>query len=113
MKRPPQIAEELEEKEVDKLLFLEVLFFKFSNFTTHLVIFLWLLIFFVVTFCLQERGGGWTRLYIVFVELMFYSGGAWGQTDADILAWKFLVMTHPWVLMSPEDMHYLNNYICI
>ena len=24
---------------------------------------------------------------------MFYSGGAWGQTDADILAWKFLVMT--------------------
>ena len=25
MKRPPQIAEELEEKEVDKLLFLEVL----------------------------------------------------------------------------------------
>ena len=55
MKRPPQIAEELEEKEVDKLLFLEVLVFKFSNFTTHFVIFLWLLIFFVVTFCLQER----------------------------------------------------------
>ena len=47
MKRPPQIAEELEEKEVDKLLFLEVLVFKFSNFTTHFVI------FFVVTdfFC--------------------------------------------------------------
>ena len=51
---------------------------------------------------------------------MFYSGGAWGQTDADILAWKFLVMTHPWVvmthpwvLMSPEDMHYLHNYIYI
>ena len=40
MKRPPQIAEELEEKEVDKLLFLEVLVFKFSNFTTHFVIFL-------------------------------------------------------------------------
>ena len=52
-------------------------------------------------------------IYIIFVELMFYSGGAWGQTDADILAWKFLVMTHPWVLMSPEDMHYLHNYICI
>ena len=31
MKRPPQIAEELEEKEVNKLLFLEVLVFKFSN----------------------------------------------------------------------------------
>ena len=45
MKRPPQIAEELEEKEVDKLLFLEVLVFKFSNVTTHFVIFLWLLIF--------------------------------------------------------------------
>ena len=45
MKRPPQIAEELEEKEVDKLLFLEVLVFKFLNFTTHFVIFLWLLIF--------------------------------------------------------------------
>ena len=46
MKRPPQIAEELE-KEVDKLLFLEVLVFKFSNCTTHFVI------FFVVTdfFC--------------------------------------------------------------
>ena len=55
MKRPPQIAEELEEKEVDKLLFLEVLVFIFSNFTTHLVIFLWLLTFFIVTFCLQER----------------------------------------------------------
>ena len=25
-------------------------------------------------------------IYIMFVELMFYSGGAWGQTDADILA---------------------------
>ena len=49
-------------------------------------------------------------IYIIFVELMFYSGGAWGQTDVDILAWKFLVMTHPWVLMSPEDIH---NYICI
>ena len=46
MKRPPQIAEELEEKEVDKLLFLEVLVFKFSNFTTHFVIFLELLNFF-------------------------------------------------------------------
>ena len=55
MKRPPQIAEELEEEEVDKLLFLEVLFFKFSNFTTDFVIFLWLLTFVVVTFCLQER----------------------------------------------------------
>ena len=41
---------------------------------------------------------------------MFYSGGAWGQTDADILAWKFLVMTHPWALMSPEDMHYLHAF---
>ena len=51
---------------------------------------------------------------IIFVELIFYSGGAWGQIDADdILAWKFLVMTHPWVFMSPEDMHYLHNYICI
>ena len=39
MKRPPQIAEELEEKEVDKLLFLEVLVFKFSNFTTTLSFF--------------------------------------------------------------------------
>ena len=28
MKRPPQIAEEVEEKEVDKLLFLEVLVFQ-------------------------------------------------------------------------------------
>ena len=46
-------------------------------------------------------------IYIIFVELMFYSSGAWGQTD---VAWKFLVMTHPWVLMSP---HYLHNYICI
>ena len=91
MERPPQIAEELEEKEVDKLLFLEVLVFKFSNFTTHFVIFLWLLIFFVVTFCLQERRLDQTLYHIV--ELMFYSGGAWGQTDADILAWKFLVMT--------------------
>ena len=42
---------------------------------------------------------------------MFYSSGAWGQTDTDILAWKLLVMTHPWVLMSPEDMHYLQLYI--
>ena len=32
MKRPPQIAEELEEKEVDKLLFLEVLTFFYSYF---------------------------------------------------------------------------------
>ena len=32
MKRPPQIAEEVEEKEVDKLLFLEVLVFKFFKF---------------------------------------------------------------------------------
>ena len=23
-------------------------------------------------------------IYIIFVELMFYSGGAWGQTDTDI-----------------------------
>ena len=45
MKRPPQIAEELEEEEVDKLLFLEVLVFKFSNFTTDVGIFLWLLTF--------------------------------------------------------------------
>ena len=52
-------------------------------------------------------------IYIIFVELMFYSGGAWGQTDANILAWKFLVMTHPWVLMSPKDMHCKHNYICI
>ena len=28
-------------------------------------------------------------IYIIFVELMFCSGGAWGQTDADILARKF------------------------
>ena len=49
--------------------------------------------FFVVLFVYRRGGGGWTRLYIIFVELMFYSGGAWGQTDADILAWKFLVMT--------------------
>ena len=45
MKRPPQIAEELEEEEVDKLLFLEVLVFKFSNFTADVGIFLWLLTF--------------------------------------------------------------------
>ena len=45
MKRPPQIAEELEEEEVDKLLFLKVLVFKFSNFTTDFGIFLWLLTF--------------------------------------------------------------------
>ena len=38
MKRP-QVAEELEEEEVDKLLFLEVLVFKFSNFTTDFGIF--------------------------------------------------------------------------
>ena len=55
MKRPPQIAEELEEEEVDKLLFLEVLVSKFSNFTTDFGIFVWLLTFFVVTFYLQER----------------------------------------------------------
>ena len=46
-------------------------------------------------------------IYIIFAGLMFYSSGAWGQTD---VAWKFLVMTHSWVLMSP---HYLHNYICI
>ena len=28
-------------------------------------------------------------IYIIFVELMFCFGGAWGQTDVDILAWKF------------------------
>ena len=32
MKRPPQIAEELEEKKVDKLLFLEVLVFQIFKF---------------------------------------------------------------------------------
>ena len=51
MKRPPQRAEELEEEEVDKLLFLEVLVFKFSNFTTDFGIFV-VTDFFVVTFCL-------------------------------------------------------------
>ena len=35
-----EASSELEEKEVDKLLFLEVLVFKFSNFTTLFVIFL-------------------------------------------------------------------------
>ena len=39
MNRPPQIAEELEEEEMDKLLFLDVLVFKFSNFTTDFGIF--------------------------------------------------------------------------
>ena len=52
MKRPPQIAEEFEEKEVDKLLFLEVLVFKFYHTLCHFFV---VTDFFVVTFCLQER----------------------------------------------------------
>ena len=52
MKRPPQIAEELEEKEVDKLLFLEVLVFKFYHTLCHFFV---VTDFFVVTFCLQDR----------------------------------------------------------
>ena len=52
MKRPPQIAEELEEKELDKLLFLEVLVFKFYHTLCHFFV---VTDFFVVTFCLQER----------------------------------------------------------
>ena len=62
MKRP-QVAEELEEEEVDKLLFLEVLVFKFSNFTTDFVIFLWLLTFLRLLFVYRRGGGGRTRLF--------------------------------------------------
>ena len=55
MKRP-QVAEELEEEEVDKLLFLEVLVFKFSNFTTDFVIFLlWFLTFLWLLFFTGEE----------------------------------------------------------
>ena len=58
MKRPPQIAEELEEKEVDKLLLLEVLVFKFSNFTTHFVIFFVVTDFFCSYFLFKEEEAG-------------------------------------------------------
>ena len=68
MKRPPQIAEELEEEEVDKLLFLEVLIFKFSNFTTDFVIFFVVTEFFCGYFLFtgeeeEAGGGGRTRLF--------------------------------------------------
>ena len=59
MKRP-QVAEELEEEEVDKL---EVLVFKFSNFTIDFGIFLWLLTFLWLIFVYRRGGGGRTRLF--------------------------------------------------
>ena len=54
MKRPPQIAEELEEEEVDKLLFWRYWFSNFQILPQTLAFFV-VTDFFVVTFCLQER----------------------------------------------------------
>ena len=60
MKRP-QVAEELEEEEVDKLLFLEVLqIFKFYHRLWH---FLWLLTFLWLLFVYRRGRGGRTRLF--------------------------------------------------
>ena len=62
---------------MDKLLFLEVLFFKCSNFTTDFAL---SLVYYDSIMLFLHC----SVIYIIFVELMFYSGGAWGQTDADI-----------------------------
>ena len=70
MKRFPQIAEELEEKEVNRLLFLEVLVFNFYHTLCHLFV---VTDFFVVTFCLQERRRrlDQTLYYICGVDVLF------------------------------------------
>ena len=67
---------------MDKLQFLEVLVFKFSNFTTDFS--LSLVYYDSISIIKNMLFLHCSVIYIIFVELMFYSGGAWGQTDADI-----------------------------
>ena len=69
-------------REVDKLQFLEVLVIKFSNFTTDFA--LSLVYYDSILIIKNMLFLHCSVIYIIFVELMFYSGGAWGQTDADI-----------------------------
>ena len=68
---------------MDKLQFLEVLVFKFSNFTTDFAL---SLVYYdsIISIIKNMLFLHCSVIYIIFVELMFYSGGAWGQTDADI-----------------------------
>ena len=67
---------------MDKLQFLEVLVFKFSNCTTDFA--LSLVYYDCISIIKNMLFLHCSVIYIIFVELMFYSGGAWGQTDADI-----------------------------
>ena len=67
---------------MDKLQFLEVLVFKFSNCTTDFA--LSLVYYDSISIIKNMLFLHCSVIYIIFVELMFYSGGAWGQTDADI-----------------------------
>ena len=67
---------------MDKLQFLEVLVFKFSNCTTDFAL---SLVYYDSIYIIKNMLFlHCSVIYIIFVELMFYSGGAWGQTDADI-----------------------------